>query len=275
MTELILRGELQALWRDKDVFALLQAVDGEVVRDKEGRQTLKFQLAGKTYYRKMHTGIGWREIIKNFLQLKAPVTGASNEWLAINRVHELGLDSLNALAYGCKGRNPAKKLSFLVTEELSDTLSLAQYAERWPNKPPAPRERRALIRKVATIARTIHRDGINHRDLYICHFLLDLSSGPNDKKNDPRLFLVDLHRAQMRATVPRRWLVKDIASIYFSSLDIGLTKRDVYLFLQVYFDRPLRETFDIHEPLLNSVTKRAVQLYRRDFKRLPALPFKQ
>ncbi|RLA40212.1 MAG: lipopolysaccharide core heptose(I) kinase RfaP, partial [Gammaproteobacteria bacterium] len=76
MTELILRGELQELWRDKDVFALLQAVDGEVVRDKEGRQTLKFKLAGKTYYRKLHTGIGWREIIKNFLQLKMPVTGA-------------------------------------------------------------------------------------------------------------------------------------------------------------------------------------------------------
>ena len=275
MTELILRGELQALWRDKDVFALLQTLDGEVVRDKEGRQTMKFQLDGKSYYRKMHTGIGWREIFKNFLQLKMPVTGASNEWLAINRVHELGLDSLNALAYGCKGHNPAKKLSFLVTEELSNTLSLAQYAEQWPNKPPAPSERRALIRKVATIARIIHGAGINHRDLYICHFLLDLSPGPNNTKDDPRLFLVDLHRAQMRTTVPRRWLVKDIASIYFSSLDIGLTKKDAYLFLQVYFDRPLREILTRHEVLLDSVTKRAVQLYRRDFKRLPVLPFKQ
>lgn len=73
---------------------------------------MKFQLEGKTYYRKLHTGIGWREIIKNFLQLKMPVTGASNEWLAINRVHELGLDSLNALAYGCKGHNPAKSCPF-------------------------------------------------------------------------------------------------------------------------------------------------------------------
>ena len=274
MTELILRGELQALWRDKDVFALLQALDGEVVRDKEGRQTMKFELDGKTYYRKMHTGIGWREIFKNFLQLKMPVTGAANEWLAINRVHELGLDSLNALAYGCKGHNPAKKLSFLVTEELSNTLSLAQYAEQWPNKPPAPSERRALIRRVATIARTIHDDGINHRDLYICHFLLDLSSRDNNAKNDPRLFLVDLHRAQMRTAVPRRWLVKDIASIYFSSLDIGLTKKDVYLFLKVYFDMPLHEVFSRQEEFLGSVTKRAVQLYRRDFKRLPVLPFK-
>ncbi|MBQ0719912.1 MAG: lipopolysaccharide core heptose(I) kinase RfaP [Gammaproteobacteria bacterium] len=274
MSELILRGELQELWRDKDVFALLLALDGEVVRDKEGRQTMKFELAGKTYYRKLHTGIGWREIFKNFLQLKLPVTGAINEWQAINRVHELGLDSLNALAYGSRGHNPARKLSFLVTAELTNTLSLAQYAEQWPQKPPAPRERRALIRKVAGIARTIHGAGINHRDLYICHFLLDLSVGAEVRQENPRLFLVDLHRAQMRASVPRRWLVKDIASIYFSSLDIGLTKKDVYLFLQIYFDMPLREIFTYHDALLNSVTKRAVQLYRRDFKRLPVLPFK-
>jgi len=76
----------------------------------------------------------------------------------------------------------------------------------------------------------------------------------------------------MRSTVPHRWLVKDIASIYFSSLDIGLTKKDVYLFLQVYFDMPLREIMGTKDALLKSITKRAIQLYRRDFKRLPVLP---
>lgn len=273
MNELVLRGELQDLWQDKDVFAELQNLSGDVIRDKEGRQTLKFQLAGKTYYRKLHTGIGWWEIIKNLLQGKMPVTGAANEWYAINRVKELGLDSLNALAYGSKGRNPARKLSFLVTEELSNTVSLAQYAEQWPLSPPDYRERRALIRKVARIARTLHDAGINHRDLYICHFLLDLSSALVAPEDGPRLFLVDLHRAQMRQSVPYRWLVKDIASIYFSSMDIGLTKKDVCLFLQVYFQMPLREVLSTKSVLLSSVSRRAVKLYRRDFKKLPELPF--
>ena len=273
MNSLILRGKLAHLWRDKDVFALLQDLDGEVVRDKEGRQTMRFQLAGKAYYRKLHTGVGWREIIKNFLQLKTPVTGASNEWYAINRVRELGLDSLNPLAYGSRGFNPAKKLSFLVTEELSETFSLAKYAEQWPSNPPPYGERQALIRKVATIARTIHQAGINHRDLYICHFLLDISAETKKTPLEPRLFLVDLHRAQMRASVPDRWQIKDIASIYFSSLDIGLTKKDVYLFLTVYFDMPLREILVQHAVLLKRIEARAIQLYRRDFKRSPVLPF--
>ena len=270
--ELILRGTLQEEWADKDVFALVQALEGEVIRDKEGRQTLKFTCSGKNYYRELHTGIGWREVLKNASQLKMPVFGAANEWLAINRVKELGLDTLNALAYGKRGINPARQLSFLVTEELSDTLSLAVYAESWPEKPCSLREKRALIEKVALIARTIHQAGINHRDLYICHFLLDQSSAASSDKLNPRLFLVDLHRAQIRHKVPGRWLVKDLASIYFSSLDIGLTKRDVLWFLKVYFDEPLEYTLRERKALLTRVTRRAIKLYRRDFSRMPQLP---
>lgn len=270
--ELVLRDALERLWADEDVFTLVQQLDGDVIRDKEGRQTLKFSCAGKNYYRKLHSGIGWREIAKNFSQLKMPVLGARNEWRAINRVKELGLDTLNAVAYGRKGGNPARQLSFLVTEELTDTLSLAVYAARWPEQPPSLREKRALIRKVADIARTIHGAGINHRDLYICHFLLDQSPPPARATNSPRLFLVDLHRAQIRDVVPTRWLIKDLASIYFSSLDIGLTQRDVLSFLQVYFDQPLRATLDSQETLLKKITRRAIKLYRRDFNRSPGLP---
>ena len=270
--ELILLGTLQQEWADKDVFAHVQQLEGEVIRDKEGRQTLKFSCAGKNYYRKLHTGIGWREIAKNFSQVKMPVFGAANEWQAINRVKQLGLDTLNAVAYGKRGGNPARQLSFLITEELTDTLSLAVYAERWPHQPISLREKRALIAKVADIARTIHRAGINHRDLYICHFLLDQSGAALHNKLQPGLFLVDLHRAQIRSKVPGRWLVKDLASIYFSSLDIGLTRRDVLWFLKNYFDEPLRDTLRSRRRLLASVTHRAIKLYKRDFGRLPRLP---
>ncbi|HAD09747.1 MAG TPA: lipopolysaccharide core heptose(I) kinase RfaP [Porticoccaceae bacterium] len=270
--ELILREPLDKIWADQDVFEIAAGLEGQVIRDKEGRQTLKFELQGKTYYRKLHTGIGWREILKNFSQVKMPVIGASNEWLAINRIRNLGLDTLTPVAYGKKGLNPARQRSFLITEELRDTLSLAVYAEGWPSQPPPPAQRRALITKVAEIARTIHRAGINHRDLYICHFLLDQSQAARQNMLSPRLFLVDLHRAQIRKTVPRRWQIKDLASIYFSCLDIGLTRRDVLRFLRVYFDQPLRLTLTWENKLLGQVSRRAVKLYRRDFGRVPRLP---
>ncbi|MST95429.1 MAG: hypothetical protein EXS33_09230 [Pedosphaera sp.] len=40
------------------------------------------------------------------------------------------------------------------------------------------------------------------------------------------LFVIDLHRAQLRDRVPARWLVKDLGGLLFSALDCGLTRRD-------------------------------------------------
>ncbi len=82
----------------------------------------------------------------------------------------------------------------------------------------------------------MHGGGVNHRDFYICHFLLHL---PVDARA-PRLSLIDLHRAQVRRSTPRRWRDKDLAALYFSALEIGLTQRDRLRFLKTYFARPLR-----------------------------------
>jgi len=263
-----LSGELKKWWAGKDVFTEVQQLSGQVVRDKEGRQTKRVEIDGKVYYRKLHTGVGWWEILKNLLQGRLPIIGASNEWLAINRLHRLGVDTLTPVAYGSRGVNPATRLSFLMSEELTDTISLARFSESWPENPPPFALKKALIEKVAEITRTIHRDGINHRDLYICHFLLDVSRGEESLRPDNiRLFLVDLHRAQMRSQVPLRWLVKDLGSIDYSSLKIGLTSRDRLRFLRVYFQRPLREILASERSLLRRVEGRTAKLYQREVRK--------
>jgi len=271
--KIVLRDELHQLWKNKDPFEEVQGLKGFIVREKEGRQTLRFDLANKTYYRKLHRGIGWKEVWKNIFQGRMPIIGATNEWLAINRLHQLGIDSLNTVGFGKKGINPAKQLSFIITEELTNTISLAKFAESWPTHPPSYTLKRALIEKVATISRRIHENGINHRDLYICHFLLDRSSALNPlKSSDIRLYLVDLHRAQIRSSVPCRWLVKDMASLYFSSVDTGITARDVMRFLRIYFQSPIKNIFDQRKAFLLKVKKRATKLYLRDFGQLPQFP---
>jgi hypothetical protein len=47
----------------------------------------------------------------------------------------------------------------------------------------------------------------------------------------PIIPLIDLHRAQLRKKTPRRWVVKDVAGLYFSVMDIGLTQRDLFRFV--------------------------------------------
>lgn len=273
MKELILQEPLLSIWQGKDPFREAADLRGDVVRHKEGRETIRCELGGEIFYRKFHSGVGWREILKNYLLLRAPVVDASNEWRAIQLLQKIGVKTLTAVGYGRTGINPASRRSFLITRELKDSLSTAVFTEHWPVEPPAYDLRMAMIVRLAEITREIHRSGMNHRDLYLCHFLIDLSVGrDNLNPGNVDFFLVDLHRAQIRRAVPQRWLVKDLASIYFSALDIGLTTRDVLRFLRVYYNQPLRRIFKEQGPLFVKVRRKARKLYLRDFKKEPQFP---
>ena len=172
-----------------------------------------------------------------------------------------------AVAFGRRGSNPARLESFIVTEELAPTVSLEDYCRDWPTQPPAPALKRALIARVAEMAGKMHRGGVNHRDCYICHFLLHTEPTPTPERL--RLSLIDLHRAQVRAgAAPRRWRDKDLAALHFSTLEIGLTARDRLRFLRAYFDRPLRDILIEEADLLAHLAREGARLterYRRKF----------
>jgi heptose I phosphotransferase len=90
----------------------------------------------------------------------------------------------------------------------------------------------------------------------------------------PALYLIDLHRAQMRAQVPTRWLVKDLASLYFSAVDIGLTQRDVVRFLRHYLGSQVSKQLKASPGFWQKVIKRTDKLYQRDFNKRPYLPLR-
>ena len=104
-----------------------------------------------------------------------PVLGADREWHAIHRLSDVGVDTMKGIGFGEKGLNPLTRASFIITEDLTPTISLEDYcAEDWAVNPPDIRVKRMLIARVATMVRKMHTAGINHRDCYICHFLLHL-----------------------------------------------------------------------------------------------------
>jgi len=254
-----LEEPFRSRWAGQDPFLAAEALQGEVLRALEGRRTLRTEIDGRGYYVKVHRGVGWGEIVKNLLSGRLPVLGAGNEWRALERLTALGVDTMRAVAYGERGGNPARRQSFIVTEELSPTVSLEDFCRDWPQQPPAPALKRALIRRVAEMARRMHGGGVNHRDFYICHFLLHLPVAASA----PRLSLIDLHRAQVREKTPRRWRDKDLASLYFSALEIGLTNRDRLRFLQSYFARPLRSILQDEKALLEHLQTESTRLMSR------------
>lgn len=260
-SQLSLAEPFRTLWAGRDPFQAVEELRGEVFRELEARRTLRVEMAGRAYFVKIHRGVGWREIIKNLLSLRLPVLGAANEWQAINRLNSLGVDTMHGVAFGQRGSNPAQQHSFIVTEELAPTISLEDFCRDWADCPPAFSLKRALIDRVAEMARRMHRGGVNHRDFYICHFLLHLDPAPSAVKL--KLSLIDLHRAQVRNKTPRRWRDKDLSGLFFSALNIGLTQRDFLRFLRVYFDQPLRTTLRDEAALIRHLVKEANRLQAR------------
>ena len=265
---IVLRDELITQWAQQNVLGLVQKLSGPVAREFADRQTLRFELGGNAYYRKLHRGVGWREIIKNLVQLRWPILGAKNEWLALNKLNALGIPTLEPVAYGEQKKSFAKKISFIVTRELAGVIQLDHYFQQHSIN---SKEKIMLLCKVAEIARELHAAGINHRDFYLCHFMLDLESVTQWSQGgpEPKIVIVDLHRAQMRHHVPMRWLIKDLSGLYFSSFDLGFTRYDYLRFLRTYWQLPLRTLFATHLPLLSAIAQRVLKTYKRDFGAAP------
>ncbi|MDR1461626.1 MAG: lipopolysaccharide core heptose(I) kinase RfaP [Azoarcus sp.] len=265
MNETVLRPPFDRLCAGCDPFAKVEALQGQVFRELAGRRTLRIEIDGQGYFVKIHRGVGWAEIFKNLVSLHRPVLGARNEWRAAGRLAELGVEALRAVAFGERGINPARRHSFIATEELAPTISLEDYCRDWAHTPPAPALKRALIARVAEMARRMHEGRVNHRDFYLCHFLLH--TDPPPAPTALRLSLIDLHRAQIHARpLPVRWRRKDLAGLYFSALEIGLTRRDLFRFLRVYFDAPIRNVLRDQKALFKWIeheTLRLAERYRR------------
>lgn len=238
---------------DKSLFDQLMTLRGEVFRHQEGRKTQRVKIGDHYYFIKQHRGVGYLEILKNWLQGKAPVVSAKNEWRAIHLLHRLGLAAPPLYGYGERGWNPAQRQSFVLLGEV-ESESLEQITANWQASPPTIKRKRTLIREVARIAKIMHEHGMNHRDFYLCHFL--------ERKSDQQLCLLDMHRAQLRAETPLRWRIKDLAGLYFSSKDIGLTPRDYLRFIAIYSGTSAAKALRKEKEFWQAVMQRGEKLYR-------------
>lgn len=248
---------------DQPLFDQLMQLQGQVFRELEGRKTMRVIIGDKPYFIKQHRGVGYREILKNVSQLRWPVVSARNEWRAIERLHALDIKVPKVVGYGERGVNPAAKESFILMEEVAPAISLEDLTRDWRDKKPDIKFKRMLINRLANITRIMHAAGINHRDLYICHFLMIIRDEMRAVPEDIELFLIDLHRAQIRQYPVVRWVIKDLAGLYFSSMDAGITTNDLYRFMKTYSQKSLREIFSdrTRKHLWGRVQDRAEQLY--------------
>lgn len=255
MPDLFLREDIVDYLRGRDPFAVLAATEGETFRAVARRRTSRVLLGERAYFLKMHQGVGWGEIFKNWTTLRAPVVSARNEFQACQTLAAAGIRAPVVAAFGERNRNPAERQSFVLTDEITGHTSLEDLVAA---RPLTSAEQRRLLTAVAHFTRDFHAQGMIHRDYYICHLWLR-----DGTLQQPQLTVIDLHRAVQFRQIPERWLVRDLAALLFSVMDLPLQPRAWLRFVRLYRQRPLRQVFAQEGALWRAVYLRALKLYRK------------
>jgi len=256
MREVIfLNPEIKKFFSNQDPFQKAKEIEGTIYRDFANRVTKEFKINENSYFIKVHLGLGWREILKNYAQLKQPSFGAHDEWKALNKLQEIGIKCPEPVAFGRQGINPSQLESFIITKSLDNTVSLEDLTLEWKRKPPPKAMRDSVLKNVAELCKRMHLEGINHRDLYLCHFHV------NKDNPSKEIYLIDLHRAQLRKHLPNRWIVKDIGGLLHSAIDLNFSKRHFYQFFKIYFNCSIRELFLYHSKFIKSSSERAIRMF--------------
>ncbi len=216
--------------------------------ERYNRETLRFERGGRAFYIKRHGAVGARSLWWHRLRYGKAPPAAREEWRAIEAMRRLGVATVAPVAYGVEeGVGAARRRSFVVTEDVGAALSLEAFGEGRLGGSPALRS--ALIDAVARIARRVHLAGWCHRDFYLCHFLWRLPGGVEAAESnavlevleqevatgrEPELVLIDLHRMDRPRWARRRWIVKDVGSLWFSARGARLRAAERRRFVAVY-----------------------------------------
>ena len=159
-----------------------------------------------------------------------------------------GIDTAPLVAWGVL----ADGRSFVITENLdgyhpADQLLAGGTAFR------------DLLAPTAQLAARLHTAGLHHRDLYLCHFFARCD------ERGPQLKLIDTTRVRHLPPYWRRqrWIVKDLAQFWYSTLAVPVTDTERLDWLRAYADA---RGFKQVEPLRRSILAKVSRIAHHDAK---------
>jgi heptose I phosphotransferase len=191
--------------------------------------TFSFEQEGKTVcaYLKRHFSLSFGKCLREMIRFSSKKT-AFDEFSNILAFHQAGLPTMIPVAAGKRAGKVIGSESFLITKGIKDCVTLETHAKSCL-KTKTFTEKTDLIKKIALLSRKMHQSGFNHRDFYLCHLLIG-----TEENNKDELFIVDLHRVDIRKKVPERWMIKDLAALNYSAKSINITRTDKLRFLKYY-----------------------------------------
>jgi heptose I phosphotransferase len=205
---------------------------------KQGRSTARVVFHPKlSVYLKRHYRLPWSAGLAATLHPSGRYSPAAEEWTHLDRGRALGIEVPEVVAAGERIGPRGGLTSFLMVAELSGCEALHEalprLAARLESRAFADLKRR-VIAEMVRIAATLHGARLFHKDLYLCHFFLDLDRLDRDDR-DVRIVLIDLHRLSTGRPWPAwlRW--KDLGQLLYSTFGVdGINDRDRLRFWRLY-----------------------------------------
>lgn len=236
----------------------------EEVRRKPGRLIVRTTLpdtAGRQcpVFLKVYTPDGWWNRVISTIgarlgrKSRAQIERANLEWAASQGI------PVPRLISEC-GSSP---LDVVVTEELTGMSAvhmLIPKAAKTAGGEAFQAWKRELVEELARLTRLLHRSNRYHKDLYLCHFFLPDNAVTDRLPIRGRLHLLDYLRLKHHRWNRRRWQVKDLAELLYSSDVPGVDARDLVRFMHAYLD--CRKLDSDARRLVKSVVSKAAR-YRR------------
>lgn len=211
------------------------------------RNTLRINIGSQEYYIKKFDNKLKKTFSKLKIFIKYNISCALDEYEAIYKLKEININTLDIAAYGERSIEHNYQ-SFIITQAIEPNISLEDLFGKFYNNKKFFKLKRKLIKQIAINTRVMHSSGLNHRDYYICHYLLNIDGIYNaelklenllDINHDEllnRLYLIDLHRVQIRDKTPSRYIIKDLSAMLFSVRNYKITKTDYFRFVKYYFE---------------------------------------
>jgi len=214
---------------------------------KQGRATARVVFHGGhsassadrpvSVYLKRHFALPWLARLAAIVNPAGSHTPGSAEWRHLERARSLGIPVPEVVAAGERIGPWGKLQSFLMVAELTGCQALnevmGELKDRYDPQTFAMLKRRIAI-EMATISANLHRARMFHKDLYLCHFFIDLDRLLQNPL-DVRLILIDLHRLEEHKFWPDRWRWKDLGQLLFSTHGVpGIGPRDCLRFWKHY-----------------------------------------
>jgi len=175
----------------------------------------------RTFYLKRFEHPPFRRQLQRWRQGHFMLSTAGIEWRNARLLAAANVATAEPVAFGHAMLGPWERRSFVLLGEVEGE-SLEQWVPKYLS--PADREsdlrrRRALVDELARFVARFHASGFVHRDLYLSHlFIRNVEAGvPAHSSGGVAFTLIDLQRAFRPSWRRRRWVVKDLAALHYST----------------------------------------------------------